>query len=49
MLLYSGIESDCENMKKLYLKRWNIEKAFKDSKEFSTFHAFMSYFFKEFI
>jgi len=34
MLLYSGMESDCENMKRLYLKRWNIEKAFKDSKEF---------------
>jgi hypothetical protein len=28
------MESDCENMKRLYLKRWNIEKAFKDSKEF---------------
>ena len=34
MLIYSGIDSSLEKIKELYLKRWDIEKAFKNIKEF---------------
>ena len=34
MLIYSGMNKSLEEIKELYLKRWNIEKAFKDTKEF---------------
>jgi len=34
LLIYSGIQKSLKEIKELYLKRWDIEKAFKDTKEF---------------
>jgi hypothetical protein len=34
LLIYSGLEKSLKEIKELYLKRWDIEIAFKNTKEF---------------